>query len=293
MMSNDGMIMLNKPEGITSFRALGILKKKLNTKKVGHTGTLDKFASGLLIILTGKMTKFAPYITGMDKTYLATFRFGTSTTTLDPEGDFTGEKDIPTIENIKDVIEKEFQGKITQTPPDFSAVHVGGKRAYQLKLEGKEVKIPPREITINYFKVLNWDGRDLQVEISCSKGTYIRSIARDLGLKCNSLAYVTDLKRTVVGPFKIDGSVNGEDFDQSNLVSPYDLIKGLEKNISYVTEEGAKMISMGRPIKKSYFAKESPTFKNGEIALFDEDKKMVAMIENREGISKYLFVVPR
>lgn len=287
------MIMLNKPEGITSFRALGVLKKKLNTKKVGHTGTLDKFASGLLVILTGKMTKFAPYITGMDKTYLATFRFGTSTTTLDPEGDFIGTAAIPSIKDIKKAIIENFVGEIVQTPPDFSAVHVGGKRAYQLKLEGKEVVIPPRNIVINNFDVIEWDGKDLKVEISCSKGTYIRSLARDLGKMCNSLAYVTELKRTVVGPFSIDNSVLGEDFTYNNLVDPYDLISGLKKNISFVTEDGARMISMGKSIKSSYYLNDSERFRNGEVALFTEDKELVAMINNIDGKSKYLFVVPK
>lgn len=293
MKSNDGMILLNKPEGVTSFRALGVIKKKLSTKKVGHTGTLDKFATGLLVILTGKMTKFAPYITGMDKTYIATFKFGKSTPTLDPEGEEYGSGTIPSIDTIKDKITNEFTGRIMQVPPDFSAVHVDGKRAYQLKLSGEEVTIPPREVNIKSFTVKNWDGENLEVEISCSKGTYIRSIARDLGKSCDTLAYVTRLKRTVVGPFSLEQSVLGDNYSDNDLVSPYELIKGLNKNISYVTQEGAQMISLGRKIKSNYFTSDSPRFKDGEVALFTEDKSLVAMIENINGISKYLFVVPK
>lgn len=286
----DGMILLKKPEGKTSFQALGVLKRKLNTKKVGHTGTLDKFATGLLVILTGKMTKFAPFITGMDKTYQATFRFGTTTTTLDPEGDFLGEKDIPEIDTIRCAIESKFTGSITQVPPDFSAVHIGGKRAYQLKLKGEEVNIPPRNIHINYFNIINWDGRDLEVEISCSKGTYIRSIARDLGKVTGSLAYVTKLNRSKVGPFELSNAVTGDDFSESDLTPPYELIADLGRQISYITESGAKNILNGKKVLNEYYTKESPRYKDGEVALFTEDKKFIAMINNRSGISSYLFV---
>lgn len=289
-MMTDGMILLKKPEGITSFQALGVLKRKLETKKVGHTGTLDKFATGLLVILTGKMTKFAPFITGMDKTYKATFRFGTTTSTLDPEGDFLGVKPIPDLDIIKKEIKNSFTGLITQVPPDFSAVHIGGKRAYQLKLEGKKVEIPPREINIKKFKVINWNGQDLEVEISCSKGTYIRSLARDLGENTKSLAYVTKLERTEVGPFKIEDGVLGQDFTEKNLVTPYNLINNLNRQISFVTPNGAKCIRNGKKVLSSYFTKESPRFLEGEVALFTENKEFVAMISNANGVSSYLFV---
>lgn len=287
------MILLKKPEGKTSFQALGILKKKLNTKKVGHTGTLDKFATGLLVILTGKMTKFAPFITGMDKTYQATFRFGTTTSTLDPEGEFLGSKSVPDLDIITKMINTGFKGEISQIPPDFSAVHVDGKRAYQLKLRGEEVNIPPRNINIKEFKILNWNGRDLDVEILCSKGTYIRSIARDLGKACNSLAYVTKLNRSAVGPFNISHAVNGDEFKETDLIDPYTLIVKLGRQISYVNQAGAKDIRDGKKILSNYFLDDSPRFKNGEVALFTKEKEFIAMINNIDGISKYLFVANR
>lgn len=289
-MNLDGMILLKKPEGVTSFQALGILKKKLQTKKVGHTGTLDKFATGLLVILTGKMTKFAPFITGMDKTYQATFRFGTTTTTLDPEGDFLGEATIPQLSEIQKIIDSNFIGQISQVPPDFSAVHIGGERAYQLKLKGKEVLIPPRNINIHKFEVLDWDGKDLQVEISCSKGTYIRSIARDLGQLTNSLAYVIKLNRSVVGPFSEKNSVTGQDFSMNNLVNPYDLIFNLGRQISFVTDDSIKNIKTGKTMLSNYYLDDSPIFKNGEVALFSKEKEFIAMLEINNGIPKYLFV---
>jgi len=291
--SHDGMILLKKPEGITSFQALGILKKKLKTKKVGHTGTLDKFASGLLVILTGKMTKFAPYITGMDKNYIATFKFGVTTDTLDPEGEITGHKPLPDLESIEIAIKQNFIGEILQTPPDFSAVHVDGKRAYQLKLVGKEVKIPPRKIHIKKFDILSWDGENLKVDIFCSKGTYIRSIARDLGHLTGSLAYVTQLERTQVGPFNISESISGELFENKNLVNPYYLISGLGRQISFVTEEAKNNILNGKPIIDEYYINNSERFNNGEVALFTENKEFVAMVEIKNNRSRYLFVSSR
>ncbi len=286
----NGMVLLKKPEGVTSFQALSILKKKLQTKKVGHTGTLDKFATGLLVILIGKMTKFAPYITGMDKTYQATFRFGTSTTTLDPEGDFLDQRPIPSLDDIKSAINKHFNGEISQIPPDFSAVHINGKRAYQIKLAGDEVIIPPRKITINNFSIIDWNGEDLIVEISCSKGTYIRSIARDLGKLTNSLAYVVQLNRSEVGPFHVNNSVLGEKFNTSNLVDPYTLISNLGRQISYVTSVGQSEISLGRNFNNSFYAVNTKIFPSGDVALFTEEKNFVAMINIFKGKTKYHFV---
>lgn len=290
-MNHDGMILLRKPEGVTSFRALNILKKKLKTKKIGHTGTLDKFATGLLVILTGKMTKFAPYITGMDKTYIATFRFGETTDTLDPEGDIIStNKIIPTLESIENCIKNNFIGEIEQIPPDFSAIHLGGQRAYQLKLKGEEVKIPPRKIKIYKFNITDWNGIDLTAEISCSKGTYIRSIARDLGKLCNSCAYVTTLKRTTVGPFDVKDSIDGENFTIENLIQPYDLLVSLNRNISFITEAGKNEIKQGKSFKQNFYEKNSTIYTCGEVALFTKQKEFVAMIEVNNDICKYLFV---
>ena len=290
MMNKDGMILLKKPEGVTSFQALGVLKRKLGTKKVGHTGTLDKFASGLLVILTGKMTKFAPYISGMDKIYQATFTFGTTTTTLDPEGEYLGEAPLPTIDQIEDTIKNSFTGTISQVPPDFSAVHVNGKRAYQLKLKGEKIVIPPRDIRINRFDILAWDGKSLDVEIDCSKGTYIRSIARDLGQLTGSLAYVSKLNRSVVGPFNSKNSVSGDNFEQRDLVPPFEIISSLGRQISFVTVDGAAQIKQGKQIRSEYFLDASSSFDKGDIALFTKDREFVAMINNSSEKLSYLFV---
>lgn len=287
----DGMVLLSKPEGVTSFRALGALKKTLSTKKVGHTGTLDKFATGLMVVLTGKMTKFAPYITGMDKEYEAVFRFGETTETLDPEGEVTEEAPVPTLEEIEKAVKEKFTGKIMQIPPDFSAVHIGGQRAYQLKLQGKEVKIPPREVDIQKYEILSWDGRDLKVRVACSKGTYIRSLARDLARETGSAAYVLTLHRTKVGMFTLEGALSPDDFQKENLISSYGLMHMLDNvETAYVKEAAVSRIKNGQPFKASYFTNEGYKKFQGKVGLFTETRDFLALVERKGPGYTYCFV---
>ncbi len=195
-----GLAVCYKAPGITSFSYLGAIKRYANTRKVGHTGTLDKFATGMLIALIGPWTKLGELFTGQDKHYEAVFHFGEERSTLDPEGDIVREAEVPSLEAIEAVL-PQFFGRIMQVPPQFSAVHVGGKRAYQQAAKGEVVEIPPREIEIYAFEIVSWETPRLRVRIHCSKGTYIRSLARDLARACDSAAYVEELHRSVVGPF--------------------------------------------------------------------------------------------
>lgn len=215
-----GAVFINKPSGITSFKSLDTIKRKLSTRKIGHTGTLDKFASGVMIVLIGKMTKLAGYFTGLDKEYEAVFSFGKETSTLDPEGEVIAESGVPDLSVIREKIDS-FKGLIRQVPPAYSAVHINGKRAYEIALEGGAPEIKEREITIYNFEILSWASPDLTVRIKCSKGTYIRSVARDLGRSCGSHAYVTSLKRTAVGEVRIENTVVSDELDPEN-----DLVMG-------------------------------------------------------------------
>ncbi|MDC7239348.1 MAG: tRNA pseudouridine(55) synthase TruB, partial [Spirochaetales bacterium] len=202
---------LHKKTGVTSFQALGRIKKVLATRKVGHTGTLDKFAEGLLILLTGKLTRLNALITGLDKEYEALVRFGRETDTLDPEGEVVAEAAVPSLEQIEAVMDS-FRGKIQQIPPSYSAIHIDGKRAHELVRSGKEVEMPSREIEIFDLEILGYEAPDLKLRVHCSKGTYIRSLARDIGQACGSRAYVQELIRTAVGPFSLKEAVEVEDF---------------------------------------------------------------------------------
>ncbi len=290
--SHSGLVLLNKPQGITSFRVLNSLKKQLNSGKVGHTGTLDKFAEGLMLVLTGKMTKLAPYFTNMDKEYMATFKFGEETTTLDPEGEIIAKADIPTIEIIQENIHLFF-GEIMQRPPDFSAIHINGKRAYKLAAAGEKPEIPKRPVTIYNYDIESWNPPFLSVKVKCSKGTYIRSLARDLGSACNSRAYVSALKRTEVGDWKIADSVIPDLFNPDiHIVTGKNLFNLLGSiNILTVDSIQSEKILKGYPINIWIDKLIKPP--QGYSAVFDGNDIFLALIENNNGKYSYKFVQDR
>jgi tRNA pseudouridine55 synthase len=209
-----GILLLDKPAGVTSFSALAPVKKLLHSK-TGHAGTLDKFAEGLLVVLLGACTKLNPLFSSLDKTYEAVFTFGEETATLDPEGEIVLTAPVPEL-SVLDPLLSQFTGSMMQVPPAYSAVHVNGKRAYAEARKGREPVIPPRQVYIEYFRMLNWDPPRLRAEIRCSKGTYIRSLARDLGRAAGSAAHVSELKRTAVGPYSLSeaGRLEEVSFEQ-------------------------------------------------------------------------------
>ena len=209
MINRPSLLLLKKPVGVTSFASLKPVKRYVD-RKTGHAGTLDRFAEGLMIVLTGSFTKLNVLCSGLDKKYVANIAFGRETSTLDPEGVCIAEAPIPTIETITSVIKEQFLGEIDQTPPAYSAIHVQGKRAYQLARAGKEVEIPSRTITIHNLEIQAWDPPVLTVEVHCSKGTYIRSLARDIAIACDSRAHLIALKRIAIGPFTLDEAILSE-----------------------------------------------------------------------------------
>jgi tRNA pseudouridine55 synthase len=182
-----GIILLDKEPGCTSFQALSGLKRKLGTRHIGHAGTLDKFAEGLLVVLVGPCTRLAPLLQGLDKEYVARIRFGIETDTLDPEGEPVAEAPVPELETIQSAFPK-LTGEILQVPPAYSAVHVKGARASKLARKGLTPELTARTVRINRIDLLGYDPPDLMIRVSCSKGTYIRSLARDLALLCGSRA---------------------------------------------------------------------------------------------------------
>ena len=203
----DGIVLLAKKSGLTSFSSLNNVKKALHTGKVGHTGTLDSFAQGLLVVCVGKMTKLVSHITEFDKTYLAVIKFGEETDTLEYTGSVIKTSELPLLEDLKKSL-THFTGELLQSPPAFSAVHVDGKRASDLARKGIEVEIPKRKITVfstnlKDYQLEESSGRVLYalVEFSVSKGTYIRSLARDIAKDAKSAGHLTGLLRTKVGKF--------------------------------------------------------------------------------------------
>ncbi len=208
MTQDSTLFLFHKRTGITSHSAIQELRRKLNCKKIGHSGTLDKFASGLLVTLTNKATKLSSFFTELPKTYLAEICFGVQTDTLDPYGDIVARGSQPDRAAIEEALAQNFLGKIKQVPPEYSAVHVEGRRAYLRKRDGEAVQIPAREVEISEYSIEDYTAPLLSVRFHVSSGCYIRSIARDLAVACNTVAYLTKLVRLQVGPYTLDSAQN-------------------------------------------------------------------------------------
>ncbi len=283
-----GLVLINKPSGITSFKALDGIKKAVGHGKVGHAGTLDKFASGLLLVAAGKCTRLISILEGLPKRYEGTMCFGKTTTTLDPEGDVIGEADVPTLEAIENAV-SHFTGDILQAPPAYSAVHVNGRRAYERARAGEEVELPSRPVHIYSIHITGWEEPFLSVEISCSKGTYIRSLARDIGERTGSSAYLSSLKRTAIGDFSVDDAVNPEDFDpEKDLLTIREFIGFLPSvGISRVGEESVEKVMHGVPFRTDWFSDEP---KRPLIALFDPQDTFIGLVEKNGEDWKYRMV---
>ncbi|MCH3916256.1 MAG: tRNA pseudouridine(55) synthase TruB [Spirochaetia bacterium] len=248
------VLLIDKKCGLTSFQSLGAIKRKTGGK-VGHCGTLDKFAEGLMIVLTGPLTKLNGLFSGLDKGYTATIRFGEETDTLDPEGEVVATAPVPQLSCIKQAIQEHFSGSILQAPPQYSAIHVNGRRAYALAREGKQVEMKQRPVYIRSFEILSWDGKDLSCHLEVSKGTYIRSIARDLALSCGSRGHLVALRRTSIGPYTVDEAVAGDDDEGiSRLASQRDsLLLRLKGVVSCTIPDKAflSLMSSGKRPDKS------------------------------------------
>lgn len=209
MGTNASILLINKKPGLTSFSSLNDIKRTIDPK-VGHAGTLDKFARGLLVVLTGSMTRLNVLFSTMDKTYRAEIQFGLETDTLDPEGQVIATADLPSFEAIQKAI-PIFLGTIEQQPPQYSALHINGKRASDLARSGKEVEMAKRPITVYSFIPISYEQGILIADIHVSKGTYIRSLARDLGLAAGSRAHLIGLERTSIGPFSLTEAVDAKE----------------------------------------------------------------------------------
>ena len=234
MSMEDQIILIDKPAGISSFGVVAKIRGKLKAEfghkiKVGHTGTLDPFATGLLILLSGKMTKKSNEFLKLDKVYEATLKLGFTSTTGDPEGEITeydstwagdGAGGTPDARSRKASTVGEaatagpaqsiivstlnsFIGKIRQTPPKFSAIKINGQRAYKLAREGKDFEIPSREVEIYSIEILKYNYPELKIRVHCSSGTYIRTLAEDIGETLKTGAYLTTLRRTKIGNYDV------------------------------------------------------------------------------------------
>ena len=209
----DGVLLLDKPGGITSNFALQRARRALNAAKAGHAGTLDPLATGLLPVLLGEATKFSADLLDADKSYRARIRLGVTTTTADAEGAIVAERPVALSRAAVDAVLPRFRGAIAQVPPMHSALKREGKALYTYARAGVEVERVPREVTITRLDVLSLNGADLTIDLDCSKGTYVRVLAEDLGQALGCGAHLADLRRTRVGRMTLDRGVALDAFE--------------------------------------------------------------------------------
>jgi len=259
-----GVLLLDKAEGWSSTRALGRSKRLLALRKAGHTGTLDPFATGLLPLVFGEATKFSRFLIDAPKEYRATLCLGRTSTSGDPEGQISEPRPVAVTSTQIDDVTRAFVGVQQQIPPRHSALHHEGKRLYELAREGVEVERAPREVEIYALEVLDISGENLTISVKCSKGTYIRVLAEDIGKRLGCGAYLTALRRTGVSGFRVEEAVTLEQLEadgdraRDRLLLPEVLVRSLPER--HLDAAQAAAIGHGQPI-------DAPG-PGGEVALF-------------------------
>ena len=260
-----GLILLNKPKGITSFSAVNKIKWLAQEKRVGHTGTLDPLATGVLPIFLGRATALSGILLDADKGYTATVKLGITTDTCDITGTVLTENTVKVTNDELQKVLSGFRGKISQVPPIYSALKKDGVRLYQLAREGKEVEIDPREVEIKRLDLLEFEGDTFKIDVECSKGTYIRSLCRDIGEALGCGATMTELVRTSTSGFSLADTVSLDDLTRENI---NDYIVSEENALLYlrqikVTEKQAIRFLNGGQL--AYERLKEAEFEDGEL----------------------------
>ena len=285
----EGIIVVNKPKGITSFDVIRKLKKILKTKKIGHTGTLDPLATGVMLMCVGKATKLASDLEAKDKVYIADFDIGYATDTYDIEGKKIAENIIEVSkENLEQSI-KKFIGNIKQVPPMYSAIKIDGNKLYHLARKGIEVERPERDVTIEYTNLLDFKDNKAKIETKVSKGCYIRSLIYDIGQDLGTYATMTALQRKQVGDYSLENSYSLEQIEEMVLNNDFKFLKTVEEIFSYdkyslQTEKELTLYKNGNTIK----IKEN--LENKKYRIYFQDKFIgLANVENNNLLKGYKY----
>lgn len=281
-----GFLNIYKPKGKTSHDVVAVLRRITKIKQIGHTGTLDPFAEGVLPICIGKSTRLIEYLKD-DKAYVATVKLGASTTTYDLEGEVVNTSSkIVSLKEIEPLL-KSFSGEIEQYPPIYSAIKVNGKKLYDYARKGEEVEIKPRKVVINEIKITDFDEKSqvLELYIACSKGTYIRSVANDLGEKLGTFAHLIKLVRVQAGDFTLKNSISLEQLDSLRKVE-----ENLQNPIKYLSYPNYKISSDDR-IRVTNGNSIEVSVPNGTVILIDDDKIIaIGDVENNIFKCKKVFI---
>lgn len=310
-----GLLLVDKVEGPTSHDVVGRVRRLAGTRRVGHAGTLDPMATGLLVLGVGRGTKLLAYAVGLDKTYRATIRLGAATVTDDRTGATTASPGIdPALgDDVLAAAVATLTGPISQVPSAVSAVKVAGRRSYDLVRAGEEVALRARDVTVHRFEVLSrtagrvpdgpdgpgWDHLDLDVEVDCTSGTYVRALARDLGTALGSAGHLTSLRRTRVGGFDVaDAAVLADDLDVSAHLVPLGTAAGLLMPTRTLTAAEAAELSFGRhvaagaPPAGAGPATGTTPDAPGPVAGLDASGALVAVLRDRGAVARPELVVP-
>ena len=285
----EGIIVVNKPKGITSFDVIRKLKKILKTKKIGHTGTLDPLATGVMLMCVGKATKLASDLEAKDKVYIADFDIGYATDTYDIEGKKIAENIIDVSkENLEQSI-KKFIGNIKQVPPMYSAIKIDGNKLYHLARKGIEVERPERDVTIEYINLLDFKDNKAKIETKVSKGCYIRSLIYDIGQDLGTYATMTALQRKQVGDYSLENSYSLEQIEEMVLNNDFKFLKTVEEIFSYdkyslQTEKELTLYKNGNTVK----IKEN--LENKKYRIYFQDEFIgLANVENNNLLKGYKY----
>lgn len=283
----DGVLLIDKPRGPSSHDVVDKVRQVFKIKKVGHTGTLDPMATGLLLICIGRATKLASFLQDLNKIYEGKMIFGVTTSTLDSEGEIVEEKDASSLsrEKIEEIF-THFQGKIVQTPPMFSAVHQGGKRLYELARSGQEVERPSRIVNVYQLQALRFNFNShpqVEFRVHCSKGTYIRSLCADIGKASGFGAYQFSLRRTRIGPFDLKQSSKLEDLvgkSEEEREKILLFLKDVLPHLPLVTVKRGveKIVRWGNPLYLSHIHELPPELEKGDrVRLCTQEGKLLAV----------------
>jgi len=286
-MQDAGFFLVDKPGGPTSNGVLQNIKRCFLGRpcfrglKFGHAGTLDSFASGLLVVLVGRLTRLTPWFMHQSKEYEAVFRFGEETDTLDPLGKVIAVANAPTLSALEEVL-PQFRGKISQTPPSYSAVHVGGKRSYEIAKSGELPELSPRSVEVERLELCAFEKAEANFTIRCSSGTYIRSLARDIAHACGTRVFVQSLRRTRIGKFDVSAACSPEDCSSGGLREfTSDVAHDIGLGSGILQREFFTRFRHGSALPLSavwlQYAGASP------VALFTEEGTFVGLVEKADG----------
>lgn len=297
----EGVLLVDKPRGITSHDVVNRLRRLFGLKRVGHTGTLDPFATGVMVACVGRATRAAKYFEGLEKAYRAVLKLGEVTDTGDGEGDIVEALPVPDIsrERLEEALEP-FRGTIAQRAPAYSAVKVGGEPLYARARRGETVEAPTREVTVRTLQVESIEGDRIALFIECSKGTYIRSLAFDVGRRLGCGAHCLRLERTRVGPFTLAEAAPLEDLEQVEPGEAPKKLMRLDEALAHFMEpiglssHGATLIIHGSPVEEDSVLRLPATIQAGAAyRALDGDGRLIAIVEAQRQAQRYRWVPRR